>query len=126
MPPHASAGGAEVKLEDKGLKFLSQQQHAWVTGEDSRVVIGKRPWNPPCGCANHTGNGAGGHATWDCPIRYWKMCCSCPGFFQNGARDPAQWDGVNLTAAAKAAWRVLIRDFNLPLPREPEARPTPF
>jgi hypothetical protein len=124
--PRAGAGGAVVKLEDKGPKFLSQPQHEWITGEDSRVVTGKRAWSPPCGCANHTGNATGAHATWDCPLRYWKMCGSCPGFFPSGIKDPAQWDGVNLTAAAKVAWRALIKDFDLPLPREPNARPTPF
>jgi lysophospholipase L1-like esterase len=54
------------------------------------------------------------------------MCGSCPGFFPSGIKDPAQWDGVNLTAAAKVAWRALIKDFDLPLPRETHARPTPF
>ena len=128
-PPVTSpsgSGGVEVKSEFDSPKFLAQPQHAWVTGEDSKVVTGKKAWKPVCGCANHSQTGASKHATWDCPLRYWKMCGRCPGFFENGTRDPSQWDGDNLTKAAKAAWRDLIKEHVLPLPWDANARPTPF
>jgi hypothetical protein len=117
------------KEKAKDQSFLGQQQHGYVSGSDCATVPDGLAWSPPCGCRNHgtLDYNPGPHATWDCPLRYIQRCGRCPGFRADGSRDPAQWLGGNiLTREAKDDWLKLLKDYNLPLPREPAARPPPF
>ena len=111
--------------------FLSQPMHGYVSGSDAAVVPAGLNWHPVCGCRNSQGPpgyNPGPHATWDCPFRYMQRCGYCPGFNPDGTKDPAQWlpGGDVLTRATKDKWLDLIRQHDLPLPRELGARAPDF
>ena len=126
-PSFASAPPPAPPAEKK-LTFLSQPQHAYITGEDCAVVPPNEVRKPTCGCANKHGPSyrPGPHATWDCAHRYIERHGSCPGFLLNGFKDDSQWDGPNLKRSTKAAWVSFIRTHNLALPLCPGSRAPPF
>ena len=127
-PPPAVAVKQEPAGGVKSYGFLSQPQHAYVSGLDCDIVPVGHSRRQHCWCRNSHGPHyiPGPHATWDCPHRFIKRFGSCPGFLANGFRDPTMWHGDNLVKAGKQAWVDFIQQHDLPIPMGSGAAAPPF
>lgn len=101
------AAGSGARPADPLRKVFTPRSR-WILGVRGQDLINWPSHAHQCKRCNQV-QGAGPHATWECPQRFWELYGKCPGFDASGNRVANQWTpGGDLTPASRQEWKQLL------------------